>query len=56
MVDIQSATVCLPSFQKSTSRSRICFPSTSILSERSSPSRVRNAAPNRRALDGSGPF
>jgi hypothetical protein len=34
----------------------LTFPSLSILSERSSPSRVRSAAQNQRALDRCGPF
>ena len=40
-----SATVSLARVSEIDSESRICFPSCSILSERSSPSRVRNAAP-----------
>jgi len=44
-----------PRFRKSTGV-HICFPSSAMVSERSSPSRVRFAAPKRRALDRSGPF
>src|ERR1700680_4216729 len=40
-----SASVSLARVSEIDPESRICFPSSSILSERSSPSRVRNAAP-----------
>jgi hypothetical protein len=56
MVDTQSATVCLSSFQKSTLKLRICFPSTSILSERSGAVKGSHCRAARRALDGSGSF
>ena len=48
MVDTRSAHphLACSTFQKSTGVEHICFPSLSISSERSSPSRVRCAEPN----------
>jgi hypothetical protein len=51
-----SATVSLARVSEIDPESKICFPSSAMVSERSSPSRIRYAAPMRRALDGSGPF